>query len=317
MSFLRQHQKNLSAFSLQTHQNTHTKHFFLIFPRVKKRKVNNYQPIVSKRASSVISITAEGSLTVEAALVIPIFLFAVAALLSFTDILRLQIKMDSAMAQCAKELAVYGYAESSFLPGGSKDLPLPVETLFSETYVRNRIISELGSDYLSWSPAGGSHGIHFIGSRIMEQDRIELYSAYYVTPFFSLSPKAGFLTGQSAVVRAFTGYDNLSAKDTAQNEEYVYITPEGKAYHKKRSCHYLDLSIEKVFEDEVTGLRNQDGSIYYACPLCKDTAGGRTIFITNYGDRYHRDVLCSGLKRTVEMVPISQVGNRTPCSKCS
>lgn len=316
MSFLRRHQKNLSAFSLQTHLKKHTKQFFLIFPRVKKRKQDNCQPIASKRASSVISITSRGSLTVEAALVIPIFLFAIAALLSFTDILRLQMKMDSAMSQCARELAVYGYAQNVFLPEGSEDLPLPVETLFSETYIRNRIASKLGSGYLSWSPAGGSQGIHFIGSRIMEQDRIELYSTYYVTPFFMLSPKAGFLTGQSAVARAFTGYDNLSVGDPSQNEEYVYITPEGKAYHKKRSCHYLDLSIEKIFEDELSGFRNQDGSIYHACPLCGDT-GGRTVFITNYGDKYHKDVLCSGLKRTVEMVPISQVGSRTPCPKCS
>ena len=316
MSFLRQHQKNLSAFSLQTHPKKHTKHFFLIFPRVKKRKQDNCQPIVSKRASSVISITSKGSLTVEAALVIPIFLFAIAALLSFTDILRLQIKMDSSMSQCARELAVYAYAQNVFSPEGADDLPLPVETLFSETYVRNRVVSELGSDYLSWSPAGGSQGIHFIGSRIMDRDRIELYSTYYVTPFFTLSPKAGFLTGQSAVARAFTGYDNLSAGNPSQNEEYVYITPEGKAYHKKRSCHYLDLSIEKVFEEELAGLRNEDGGIYYACPMCGDT-GGRTVFITNYGNKYHKDVLCSGLKRTVEMVPISQVGNRTPCPKCN
>lgn len=317
MSFLRQHQKNLSAFSLQTHLKTHTNYLFLIFPRVKKRNKSNCQPIVSKRASSVISGTSRGSLTVEAALVIPIFLFAIAALLSFTDILRLQMKMDSAMSQCAREMAVYGYAQSVLLPDGTEELPLPVEALFAETYVRSRVLSELGSDYLFRSPAGGSQGIHFIGSRIMERDRIELHSAYYVVPFFTLSPKAGFLTGQTAVARAFTGYDNLSAADMAQKEEYVYITPEGKAYHKERSCHYLDLSIEKVFEDELTDLRNQNGGIYYACPLCKDAGGGSTVFVTNYGDKYHRDVLCSGLKRTVEMVPISQVGNRTPCHKCS
>ena len=316
MFFLRQHQKNLSAFTLQTHRKKHTDHLFLIFPRIRKRKQNNCQPIASKRASSVISIISRGSLTIEAALIIPIFLFAIMALLSFTDILRLQMKMDSVMSQCARELAIYGYAENALLSGDSKDLPLSIETLFSETYVRNRIISELGSDYLTWSPAGGSQGIHFIGSRIMEQDRIELYSTYYVTPFFTLSPKAGFLTGQSAVARAFTGYDNLSAGDPAQKEECVYITPTGKAYHRKRNCHYLDLSIEKVFEDELASLRNEDGGIYYSCPLCGDT-GGKTVFITSYGDKYHKDVLCSGLKRTVEMIPISQVGNRTPCPKCS
>lgn len=317
MSFLEQiKQIIISAFSLQTQIKKHTDKLHLVFPRIKIRRKRNYKPFASKRISSVISITHEGSLTIEAALIIPVFLFAIAAVLSFTDILRLQMKTDSAMAQCAKELAVYGYAEESILGEAIEDVPFPAETLFSETYVRSRVISELGEDYLSGSPAEGSGAIHFVGSRIMEDDRIELRSAYYVTPFFALSPKSGFLTGTCAVARAFTGYDNLSAVSDKDKEEYVYITPEGTAYHKSRSCHYLDLSIEKVFTDDISGIRNKDGGIYSACPLCKETGKGTTVFVTNYGNRYHRDVLCSGLKRTVEMVPISETGGRRPCSKC-
>lgn len=317
MSFLEQiKQIIISAFSLQTQIKKHTDKHHLIFPRIKKRRKRNCKPFVPKRISSVISITHEGSLTIEAALVIPIFLFAIIAVLSFTDILRLQMKTDSAMAQCAKELAVYGYAQESLLGEAIDNIPFGAETLFSETYVRNRVISELGKDYLSGSPAGGSEAIHFVGSRIMENDRIELRSAYYVTPFFALSPKSGFLTGTCAVARAFTGYDNLSAVSETDKEEFVYITPEGMAYHKSRSCHYLDLSIEKVFMEDISGIRNKDGSIYYACPLCKGAGNGTTVFVTDYGNRYHRDVLCSGLKRTVEMVPISETGGRHPCSKC-
>lgn len=316
MSFLEQiKQIIISAFSLQTQIKKHTDKHHLIFPRIKRKK-RNCKPFVPKRISSVISITHEGSLTIEAALVIPIFLFAIIAVLSFTDILRLQMKTDSAMAQCAKELAVYGYAQESLLGEAIDDIPFGVETLFSESYVRNRVISELGKDYLSGSPAGGSGAIHFVGSRIMEDDRIELRSVYYVTPFFALSPKSGFLTGTCAVARAFTGYDNLSAVSDTDKEEFVFITPEGTAYHKSRSCHYLDLSIEKVFMEDISGIRNKDGSIYYACPLCKGAGNGTTVFVTDYGNRYHRDVLCSGLKRTVEMVPISETGGRHPCSKC-
>ncbi len=306
----------ISAFSLQTQIKKHTDILHLVFPRIKKRKISNRKPFASKRISSVISITHEGSLTVEAALVIPIFLFAVTAVLSFTDILRLQMKMDSAMTQCAKELAVYGYAGESIAGEVLDDIPFPEGTLFSETYVRNRVISELGQDYLSRSPANGSGTIHFLGSRIMENDRIELDAAYYVTPYFALSPKSGFLTGNHAVARAFTGYDNLSAVNEKDREEFVYITPEGEAYHKSRGCHYLDLSIEKVFIEDISGIRNAEGGIYHACPLCKGAGNGTTVFVTNYGNRYHRDVLCSGLKRTVEMVPISETGGRHPCAKC-
>lgn len=317
MSFLEQSKQitNSALFSLQTQIKKHTDNLCLVFPRIKKRRNRNCKHFALKRISSVISITYEGSLTIEAALVIPIFLFAIIAVLSFADILRLQMKTDSAMTQCAKELAVYGYAEEKVLEG-MEDMPFPVETLLSETYVRNRILSELGEDYLSASPAKGSGAIHFVGSRIMENDRIELRSAYYVIPFFALSPGSGFLTGTCAVARAFTGYDNLSAVGDIAKEEFVYITPEGTAYHKSRGCHYLDLSIEKVFADDISGIRNKDGGAYYACPLCKEDGAGTTVFITSYGDRYHRDVLCSGLKRTVEMVPISETGGRHPCPKC-
>ena len=44
-----------------------------------------------------------GSLTVEAALVIPLFLFAVISILSFTEILRVQMKLNSSLQQTAKE----------------------------------------------------------------------------------------------------------------------------------------------------------------------------------------------------------------------
>lgn len=301
-----------SALSLRTRFKKYTDKYRLIFPKVKEKRSN----CLPKRISSVISITAGGSLTVEAALVIPIFLFAIMAILSFTEILRLQMNIDSALQQCAKELAVYGYAGDSLSANMVEDISFPAETLLSETYVRERVISEIGREELQNSPMEGAGALHFVGSRIMENDRIELRCTYYVTPFFSLSPKAGFLTGTTAVARAFTGYDNLAGASEGEKEEYVYITENGTVYHRDRGCHYLDLSIEKVFTEELAGMRNADGSIYYACPVCGDTNSGSVVFITRYGNRYHSDILCSGLRRTVEAVPVSQVGGRSPCSKC-
>lgn len=40
------------------------------------------------------------------------------------------------------------------------------------------------------------------------------------------------------------------------------------------------------------------------------------LYITNQGDCYHKDLGCSGIKRTVRMIRLSEVGTRRPCSRC-
>ena len=297
-----------SAFSLRTHFKSYTDKHHLITPKIK-----DY--LCSKRTSSVIFTYLKGSLSVEAALVIPIFMFALMAVLSFVEMLHLQMAMDSAMHETSKKLATYGYVQNLWSKENIGDLPLPAETLFSEIYVKNQVMETVGSDYLDASPMDGK--LSFLGSRILEDDRIELYSTYYVLPFFALSPKTGFLTGQTAVVRAFTGYDNLAGGAAGEKEEYVFITEYGTAYHKDRGCPYLDLSVEKNFTGELASLRNLDGEKYDPCENCVGTVSTDLIFVTNYGDCYHSDILCSGLRRTIQSVPISQVGGRHPCPKCA
>ncbi len=313
MSFLKKYleQNIISAFSLRTHFKSYTDKHHLIIPKIKEYCANY---LFSKRMSSVILLDSKGSLTVEAALVIPLFLFAVMAILSFVQMLHMQMAMDGAMHQCAKELATYGYVQSMWSQGQEADLPLPAEMLFSEIYVKQQVENDLGSDYLKASPLNGN--LYFLDSRIMENDRIELHSSYYVSPFFSLSPTAGFLTGQTAVARAFTGYDNRASASATHKEEYVFITEYGTSYHRNRGCPYLDLSVRKEFDDNLSALRNKDGEKYHACQSCVGTVATNLVFVTDYGEAYHSDILCSGLRRTIESVPISQVGGRTPCPKC-
>lgn len=327
MSFLKRQQSNrkLSALSLQTHLDyiAYTHRIKLIFPEI--RFCHKHRNSFSKRMSLGISnvCSKKGSLTLEASLLVPVFLFAIISLLSFTEILRVQMKINSSLQQTAKELSVYAYADKknlqadvlnktdnseigSFLSGIS----------ISETYVRSRLVKDLTSEYLQASPVKGSGNLSFVDSKFMEKDRIELRCVYPVTPFFALSDKAGFLTESTAVARAFTGYDNTSNYANAKKEKYVYITETGRVYHQSRSCHYLDLSIQQTKKDQISALRNASGGRYYACPLCAKSGIGNIVYITDYGDCYHYDLLCSGLKRTIQAVPISEVGTRTPCSKC-
>ena len=62
-------------------------------------------------------------------------------------------------------------------------------------------------------------------------------------------------------------------------------------------------------------LEDKDGSIYYACESCGSNCTN-VVFVSPYGNRYHSTINCDKLKRNVIAVPISEVGERTPCSKC-
>ena len=256
-------------------------------------------------------------MTIEAALLLPTFIFAVISILSFTEILRVQMKIDSSLQQTAKELSIYAYAIKENIHDTNNALSFPAETAFSETYIRARVLKELTGDYLKNSPLKEQGRLSFVGSKIMENDRIELRCTYYVTPFFALSTKAGFLTESVAVARAFTGYDNLRTAGADRSEKMVYVTQTGTAYHSSRSCNFLDLSIQMIDVNDVAARKNLLGSHYYACPLCAKDGMGNVTYITNYGECFHYDLLCRGLKRTVYAIPISEVGGRRPCSKCN
>ena len=327
MSFLKRQQSNrkLSALSLQTHLNyiAYTHRIKLIFPEI--RFCHKHRNSFSKRMSLGISNirSKKGSLTLEASLLVPVFLFTIISLLSFTEILRVQMKMNSSLQQTAKELSVYAYADKNNLQADVLNKTDNSEIgsflsgiAISETYVRSRLVKDLTSEYLQVSPVKGSGSLSFVDSKFMEKDRIELRCVYPVTPFFALSDKAGFLTESTAIARAFTGYDNTSNYANTEKEKYVYITETGRVYHQSRSCHYLDLSIQQTKKDQISALRNASGGRYNACPLCAKSGIGNIVYITDYGDCYHYDLLCSSLKRTIQAVPISEVGTRTPCSKC-
>ena len=64
-------------------------------------------------------------------------------------------------------------------------------------------------------------------------------------------------------------------------------------------------------------LRNRSEHKYNGCDQCvaKKLKLGQ-VFITDYGTCYHATLSCSGLKRSVYLVPISEVNGMGACSKC-
>ena len=258
----------------------------------------------------------KAGMTVEACFVLPFFLFAFLNIISIVEIYRLQGNMSAAMHDTAKQMAVYGY-EYRQIGGGSAGA---AESLgLTYLYAAGRVRTKLGTAYLDNSPlAGSASSISWLRSSVMQEDDcIDLVAEYCIKPPVAVVGYQQRILYSRMRTRAWTGYDNSAhgANGGVAKEEIVYVTPDGSVFHRSRGCSYLKLSIAGADKSFLDMQRNQDGSIYYPCEECGSSCGN-TVYITNYGNRYHSTLGCSGLKRTVIAVSISEAGGRGACSKC-
>ena len=275
-----------------------------------------------KRVSLAISLRkkalcTKGSMTLEAAFVLPFFLFAVINILFAVNIIGIQSRINAALHQTGNKMAFAGYVYERTVGSALPDSLTGVA--MTSMYAKGQILEYIGRDYLNQScVADGVGGISFAGSSVMEnEDIIDLQVSYRVRPFSGIMGFNEFAVAQRYYGRAWTGYDvEQYVSDTKQNDPMVYITETGTVYHTDRNCTYLNPSVELVPAMMVGEKRNQSGSKYYPCEICGAAAGMEQVYITKQGSSYHGRINCSGLKRTIYTVPLSQVDGRGMCSKC-
>lgn len=116
---------------------------------------------------------------------------------------------------------------------------------------------------------------------------------------------------RKCLAHAWCGYTNPYCE-----EGYVYITDDSEVYHLSRDCTHIKLTIEEISPGEVKSRRNSNGNRYRPCSICHSALSDEKLFITPEGDRYHNSITCSGLKRTVRAIRLSEKGDRRPCSRC-
>ena len=151
-----------------------------------------------------------------------------------------------------------------------------------------------------------------------KEDEIDLVAAYRISsqmPVFSFG-KPQII--QRGFVRAWSGRDfrkELQKEGNKESKEKVFVTAHGTVYHKSLKCTHLRLSVEQTTVTQAEARRNRYGAKYYACSCCKSGVGA-AVYITDTGNRYHARLSCSGLKRTIREIPLSEAGKRKACSKC-
>lgn len=242
-----------------------------------------------------------GSLTIEAAFALPIFLYAIICLVLLLEIHAIQVRMQQAVTYAAINSA-HDYA---IVP-----IPYPVR-------LHSEIINHMGEELLDRSLIqDGASGVNSLFSYVNpKNDEVHANVSYRIQlpiPFYEhLTVKRKV----SAHVKAWTGLDveRLEAEDL----DMVYITDTGIVYHESASCTHLQLSIRYINASQLSSERNIDGSIYKRCERCGVGGYQGGVYVTGWGTRYHSSLSCSGLKRTIQVIPRSKIGIRGGCSRCS
>ena len=146
-----------------------------------------------KRVSFITSHDIKASVSVEASISFPIFLAVVYLFVLLIQLFTLQSKLEYALHETAKEMAIYGYLYDEMLVDseGSYDLfEQTTSLLLGTTYVKNKVVELVGESYIERSPIkNGVDGMSFYLSTIMgEDDVIDLVVLYRIKPKFQLIP---------------------------------------------------------------------------------------------------------------------------------
>jgi hypothetical protein len=277
------------------------------------------------------------SLTVEASLVLPLFLFFFLSLLYLIQIISLQELLQEAITETGLSMARASYFYSDFQDvedaraADTSILEEVIQTgleeltgaIINNVVLKYNVASRLNIDIVNNSLiVGGYEGIRFEGSKVLDgNDDIDIIIRYRLRIPLRIFGLKEMDMIQRVRVRGWNGQQlpplYTIVEEDEDEESLVYITESGSVYHLKRTCSHINISIETI-KGKPTWQRNENGGKYYPCEACckGNEAELGTCYITPYGNRYHKLRDCSKIKRTVKEVPISKVIDRAPCKRC-
>lgn len=264
------------------------------------------------------------SLTIEAAIVLPLFIFMMFILIFPLKVMEEERRLQNTAESVGKKLATAEYVKTvgrDLLKNDDKDKET-LEGLLNgaEEGLGLGLILAKALELKSISaPYFGEETSVFAGDNA-DMFRAELkydiqlpFTAYLIT-----SPTASVVVNR----RAWTGSDGgrgrskYSLEDDADTEDrIVYLGKTATVYHDDPGCHYISNVMKTTDASHMDSLRNESGGKYHACPSCKPGKSGTVYYFEN-GTAYHSSEQCKAITSYARAVRLSEVGNMRACSYC-
>ncbi len=254
----------------------------------------------------------KGYITVEASLVVPMFLFFFLAMVEMVMLLMAEAHIHQALAAATDYVAQHCYLEQKILQKTSEKkkeqrVTTDVETLVDKALLWKQFQDYLGEDfYVDRMISGGKSGIVVTVEQDKENQKvIQSFARYKAEAHLPLLGTYSINLSNQIKQKSFVGF---SEEELYLEDSYVFVTPNREAYHLRRDCTHLMLKVKNVSA-------SQKGR-YNTCYYCGESQTETGIYIAENGQVYHSKRDCIGLKRTVRRVKRSSVEGLGACSRC-
>ena len=303
-------------------------------PSPKRKKISFFDGFIERGSLSAFWKCCVGAgMTVEAALVLPLFLFFFVNMGSAIEMIRLHGNLQLALWDAGNQMCVYGHAaeeadviDSSVEEDDRTWLQEIGDIALTYTYVKGQVVDFAGQEYLNESPLSyGVDGLQFWESDVAVEsdsavsgDVLDIVMTYQVEPVFEIPFVRPFRMSNRYYGRLWTGYDVGADSGNDVLQEVAYVAENAQVYHVRSDCTHLKLSIREVSLVEALSARNENGGKYTECSKCDESEMRGMVYIARDGDFYHKNRGCSGLKRTIYTMTIEQAKTKyRRCSRCA
>lgn len=259
-----------------------------------------------------------GSLTIEAALSVTLFLFLVLLLAVPMDLLdtqrRIQMTVESKARELSRQAGIFNQASS------------PDSEEMDSSAVEYQLLRD--GIYLLLSQAvteaAGKKKIEHVdcsASQISpDGEWIDLQADYRLRLPFSVFTLESLSFHVRSRKRGWIGREGgywRQNGEEASSRLMVYVGKASTRYHSSPSCHYLSNEISAVSFETAAALVNKSGKHYKACHVCGGASqSGDTVYLFPNGEYYHSRKDCSSVRAYIKEVPLEEVRHLGACSYC-